>query len=192
MNRNLYRYPGAALLAAACLWSCAQSPKPAEHGSAPEVSAAAAAEEVPAVLSPAATAPAENRLKDPVFRNLPAEARSYLERLSRAFSARDEAFLLDQGEPQFEAENRTRFDKETYLALLYRIGAYAADSPRMSQEPSRLVLAGVSRIEYLAWEEKGPLLEIKARLIGADGKATPCLIMLVWKLREPKIEGLFL
>lgn len=169
------------LAASLVLWSCAQSPRAADSA-------------VPA-LPPAAAAPAappvEDRLNSPAFRTLPAEARSYLERLSRAFSARDEAFLLAQGEAQFEAEVRPRYDKEAYLALLYRTGSYAAESPRASAEVPRLVPSGLSHIQYLSWEENGPLLEIAARLVGKNGASTPCLIMLAWRLREPKIQGLF-
>jgi hypothetical protein len=123
---------------------------------------------------------------------LPLEAREYLERLARAFSERDAAFLLAQGEGQFEREVRPRHDDATYLALLYRIGVFATDSPRTDMEAPRLVPATVSHIQYLSWEESGPLLEIKARLVGTSGELTPCLIMLVWRLREPRIEGLFL
>jgi hypothetical protein len=133
-----------------------------------------------------------NGLNAQAFKTLPAEARAYLERLARAFGSQDEAFLLAQGEEQFEAEMRPRYDKEAYLALLYRIGVYAEDSPRAGVMLPLLNPSKVKRIDYLSWEDSGPLLEIKARLIGADGKTTPCLIMLVWRLREPKIEGLFL
>jgi hypothetical protein len=177
-------YLCAAVFTAAVLLSCAQTPA-TRSGPPPEAARSAGA--------PAAAVPQEgNRLGAPDFKNLPAEARAYLERLAEAFSAQDEAFLLAQGEPQFEAENRPRHDKENYLALLYRIGVYATDSPRVSEAPPQLVPSAISHVQYLSWEEKGPLLEIKARLAGKDGTTIPSLIMLVWRLREPKIEGLFL
>ena len=68
------------VVASLSLWSCAQSPKAADSV-------------VPAVPHTAAAPPIENRLNSPAFRTLPAEARDYLERLSHAFSAQDEAFL---------------------------------------------------------------------------------------------------
>jgi hypothetical protein len=170
----------AVLVCCAAALSCRSDPEtaPAESG--------------PAVVVVAPESPRENRPDDAAFSSLPPEARQYLERLARAFAAGEEAFLLAQGEPQFEAEMRPRYDKETYLALLYRAGPYAENFPRQDGPPSRLIVSAISQIQYLAWEENGPLLEITARLIGADGAITPCRIMLVWRLREPKIEGLFL
>jgi hypothetical protein len=172
----------AALCATALLAACVHTSGTAE--SVPPARVAAG--------SPAAIPPAENLLDSPAFKTLPPEALSYLERLARAFSSQDEAFLLAQGESQFEAENRSRYDAASYLALLYRTGAYAAESPRLDGPPPRLETAGVSHIQYLSWVANGPLLEIPARLVGKDGAVTPCRIMLVWRLREPKIEGLFL
>jgi hypothetical protein len=172
------RRPWLIIAAAIFLVACAASPRETESPP-PE----------------AGVLPAPVPAKDPfgpAFKNLPPEARDYLERLAEAFSAGDEAFLLAQGEPQFEAELKPNQDKESYLALLYRTGIYALESPRLDAGQPRLVLAGISRIEYLAWKESGPLLEIQARLVGRNGKNTPCRIMLVWRLREPKIEGLFL
>ncbi|MDR0582855.1 MAG: hypothetical protein LBG57_00680 [Treponema sp.] len=157
-------------LLAALVLSCAQSPKAAEDAVLP-VSFAPA--KVPAIGE---TAPPENRLNGPAFKDLPEEAWGYLERLSQAFISQDEAFLPVQGEPQFEATTRPYHDKETYLALLYRTGVYATESPRLSEEPSRLFPAEVSRIQYLSRKENGPLLEIKAQLPGRDGKITPCVI----------------
>jgi hypothetical protein len=182
----MYRHI-AALVFAGLLASCAQSPRTVPDGGVPTEGAGL---DSAAVRAPAQVP--ENRLNEPAFSKLPAEAREYLERLARAFRSQEESFLLSQGEPLFEAENRPRYDDETYLALLYRTGVYAADSPRMSKDIPRLAPANVSHIQYLSWEENGPLLEIKAQLVGKDGTITPCLIMLVWRLREPKIEGLFL
>ena len=169
------------VLAAAVLGGCALLPR-GEETPEENKSAGAAAQGVPG----------ESGLQAETFGKLPAEARAYLERLAKAFAAGDEAFLLAQGEPQFESEVRPRHDAESYLALLYRLGAYAAETPRFEGQRPRLNPGSVRRIQYLSWEEKGPLLEIQARLIGKDGAANPCLIMLVWRLREPKIEGLFL
>jgi hypothetical protein len=122
--------------------------------------------------------------------SLPEEARSYLESLSRAFRNRDRDFLLAQGETQFEREVRPFYDEESYLALLYRIGPYSRDGLRENAVP-RLSPEEISRIEYGDWEEGGPHLAIRGRLIRRGGDPLPCLIMLIWKLREPKILGRF-
>ncbi|GHV95183.1 hypothetical protein AGMMS50293_15030 [Spirochaetia bacterium] len=180
-NTHLSITAAPVFLMAALILSCAGTPQTAES-EIPVVQAAKAPPEIPH----------DNGLNSQAFKNIPPEARIYLERLSRAFSAQDEAFLLAQGEPHFEAEVRPRRARESYLALLYRTGTYATDTPRPGVTPPHLNPAAVSHIQYLSWEENGPLLEIKAQLMGKDGKITPCLIMLVWRLREPKIEGLFL
>ncbi|MDR1252140.1 MAG: hypothetical protein LBK62_08220 [Treponema sp.] len=185
MLAAIFFITAAALLMAALMLSCAQSPRAVE-------SAVPAASISPAEPPAATATPPENMLNGPAFKNIPGEAKDYLERLSRAFLFQDESFLLAQGESQFEAEIRPRYDKEIYLALLYRIGVYAADSPRVGGQPLRLTPAAIRHIQYLSWKENGPLLEIKARLIDKNGTTTPCLIMLIWRLREPKIEGLFL
>ncbi|MDR2480560.1 MAG: hypothetical protein LBD48_14780 [Treponema sp.] len=171
------------------LWSCAQSPRAADSGAsvAAPAGSSAGASSVPRARAGAA------RLDDPVFSDLPTEARNYLERLARAFASRDTAFLLAQGEAQFEADVRPHYDNESYLALLYRTGAYAAETPRSAQDgKQKLEINRISGIQYLSWKANGPLLEIKARLTGPGGTDIPCLLMLVWRLQEPKIEGLFL
>ncbi|HCC36585.1 MAG TPA: hypothetical protein DEQ14_02655, partial [Treponema sp.] len=68
------------------------------------------------------------------------------------------------------------YDDVSYFALLYRTGTYAADSPRLTAEAetSRFAPDTINGIQYLEWEETGPLLEIKARLLSADGDSFPC------------------
>jgi hypothetical protein len=183
MNKVVYHCVCAALsFAAALAVSCAASPGAAENGP-PDENAAAGI--------PNAAALPENGLDSRAFKTIPAEAREYLERLARAFRTRDRQFLLDQGEKQFETEMRPGRDEESYLALLYRAGAYAVESPRLDSGLPRLNPAAINGIEYLSWEENGPLLEIMARLLTTDGANTPCRLMLAWRLPEPKIEGLF-
>ncbi|GHV67676.1 hypothetical protein AGMMS49928_05230 [Spirochaetia bacterium] len=132
-----------------------------------------------------------DRLEDPAFAGLPPEARAYLKTLSRAFRTQNRPFLLAQGEGQFEQEVRPRYDEETYLALLYRTGPLSkVDADTFGLLP-RLSPQNILRIEYSGWEEQGPLLEIQGRLIPAAGAPLPCRIMLVWRLREPKILGIF-
>jgi hypothetical protein len=170
---------GAALLVP----SCAAGPKSAETGEAPGAAPAGAA------LS---AAPAKGGPLDSAsFQGMPPEARAYLELLARAFIDQDENFLLAQGEAQFEAEVKPGCDSETYLALLYHAGAYAAESPRAGIPLPRLKPADIHHIEYTHWKENGPMLEIQGRLITRAGNSVPCKIMLVWRLREPKILGRF-
>ncbi|MDR2101500.1 MAG: hypothetical protein LBP43_02910 [Treponema sp.] len=135
--------------------------------------------------------PEKSPLREAPPENLPPEARSYLETLARAFRSGDRDFLLSQGEASFEAEVRPFYDEASYLALLYRIGPYGEDNSQADQNIPRLFPDEIDHIEYVDWEERGPLLEIRGRLIHRGGSPLPCLIMLVWKLPEPKIQGLF-
>jgi hypothetical protein len=132
-----------------------------------------------------------DRLEEPVFRGLPTEVHSYLETLAAAFRSQDRTFLLAQGEPQFERETRPQYHEETYLALLYRTGPLSREEPEADNTLPRLDPEKSRRIEYLDWEEEGPLLEIRGRLIPASGPPIPCRIMLIWRLREPKVLGFF-
>jgi hypothetical protein len=124
---------------------------------------------------------------------LPVEAGEYLRTLSLAFSTADRDFLLAQGESQFEADNRGRYDEESYLALLYRVGPLSADraSVPVGMENPRLDPAQIRRIEFAGWEEQGPALIIGARLITRTNEAIPCQLTLLWRLREPKILGVY-
>jgi hypothetical protein len=133
---------------------------------------------------------ADDRLNTRTFDGLPPEARAYLKDLSRAFRNRDAEFLLSQGEHQFEAEVRPFYDDESYLALLYRTGAWGADAPWTETEFPRLSPGEIRHVEYLGWEERGPVLEIRGRLVTRAG-IIPCTIMLVWRLAEPKIQGFY-
>ncbi|MDR2479306.1 MAG: hypothetical protein LBD48_08335 [Treponema sp.] len=182
MSKNAAILFTGGVAAAVIFFSCAGGPRTGRSETPPETAA------------PLDTQlPKAGGLDKAAFRGIPPEAKAYLERLERAFGSGDRAFLLAQGEAQFEAEMRPGRDDEMYLALLYRSGEYAADRPRVTGgKPVRLDPGHVSGIEYLSWEAAGPLLAIQARLTGKDGAATPCLLMLVWRLREPKIEGLFL
>jgi hypothetical protein len=165
-------------------WSCTSTAgKPA--GGKPETAAA----ENP--RSEARPGRVEDNLGKSVFKGLPQEARVYLETLSKAFREKDLDYLISQGELNYENETRLRYDEETYLAMLYRIGPYTEDSPFRDMKLPRLEYKEVIGIEYLKWDEKGPMIEIQARLISQKNEATLCEIMLVWKLPEPKILGTY-
>jgi hypothetical protein len=139
-------------------------------------------------ISPAVSTASDN-LNTGLFSGLPPEAQKYLRSISQAFRVSDTEFLLAQGERQFEAEVKKFYDDETYFALLYRIGAYAAESSWEKAEKPHLNFREISRIEYTDWKEDGPMLEIKGQLITVSGEAVPCKLILAWRLTEPKILG---
>jgi hypothetical protein len=133
----------------------------------------------------------DSGLGSPAFQNLPPEAAEYLALLAAAFAGKDRDFLVSQGETSYETDNRSRYDDETYLAMLYRTGPYTEDSPFGEITLPRLEYAEISGIRYTAWEEVGPLIKVNAQLIPRKGEAVPCEIMLVWRLTEPKILGVY-
>jgi hypothetical protein len=153
------------------------------------VSACAGGPGVPG--SPPSAAGDKDRLDTRDFAGLPPEAKAYLQILSRAFRNQDKNFLLSQGESQFEAEVKPHYDDGSYLALLYRSGQYAAESPRTGTQSPRLNPADIHHIEYTRWEENGPMLEIEGSFLTMTGGVIPCKIILIWRLKEPKILGRF-
>jgi hypothetical protein len=167
------------------LWSCASAAgKPTEGKT--ETAAAS-----PGAKTRVRPGRVEDNLGKPIFKGLPQEVREYLETLSKAFKEKDLDYLISQGEISYENETRLRYDEETYLAMLYRIGPYTEDSPFRDMKLPRLEYKEIAGIEYTAWDEKGPLIEIQARLVRQKGEALPCEIMLVWKLPEPKVLGVY-
>ena len=177
------------LLLASCVSSTSSEKEalPTETSSTP-----AAKEAVKTTASGAQPAPADG-LNAPSFRGLPAEARDYLKTLAKAFREKDKAFLVSQGEMQYENELRLTLEEECYLALLYRIGPYSEvshwGSPARGSDLPRLDSSKVRGIEYTAWEEQGPMLEIKGRLYMQNSSSIPCRLVLIWRLPEPKILG---
>ena len=174
------------ILALACLFASCVSQQTHEKETVP---AAAPAAEIKKTPSPTERLPSGNELDSPQFRNLPPEAKDYLETLAEAFQKKDKEFLVSQGESQYEKELRSRLDEETYLALLYRIGPYSEDSPWKPPTPQRLNASLIRAIEYTEWGENGPMLDIYGRLYLSNGDSLPCRIVLVWRLPEPKILG---
>ena len=179
-------FKGSAVLVLAFLLAGCASRLPLEEEKVPAAAPSQKTEKAPA---PAVRVPPGNGLGAPRFRNIPPEARDYLETLAEAFRKKDREFLASQGEGQYEKELRSRLDEEIYLALLYRIGPYSEDSPWQSQSPPRLDTSTVQGIEYSDWKENGPMLEISGRLYLSGGGVLPCRIVLVWRLPEPKILG---
>jgi hypothetical protein len=163
----------AALLFAGC---AALGPGQKDSGPSENTASAAAASQAPD--SPLATVSPTGRLDDPAFKGLAPEALDYLGALAQAFAGQDTAFLIAQGEVQYEAQLRHLYDEGAYLAMLYRTGP-------------DLIPQEIQGIEYISWEEQGPMLEIHGRLISIKGKASPCVIMFNPRLREPRILGLY-
>jgi hypothetical protein len=147
-------------------------------------------EKSPVLPAAGGSGPVPNGLEKEVFRKLGPETRSRLEALSRAFAGQDREYLLSQGEESYEAAVKPYYDEESYLAMLYRVGAYALDRPWDSGRRPLLEPEEIRGIEYLDWEEQGPMLVIRGRLI-AKTETLPCKIVLAWRLRTPKILGLY-
>lgn len=131
----------------------------------------------------------DNRLEDPVFAKLPRELKQYLAELSVAFEKRDAAFLLAQGDAMFEKQVKPEYDDDEYLAMMYRIDNYAADKPLAPDTVPKLDVSRISHIEYSGWTYGDPAMEIRGRIYYTDKTYSPCIIMLFWKLDEPKITG---
>jgi hypothetical protein len=132
----------------------------------------------------------DNGLNREAFRKFLPETLDYLEALSRAFASQDREYLLSQGEENYEAAVKPYYDEGSYLAMLYRAGTYAVDSPWDSGRPPRLEPGEILGIEYLDWEEQGPMLAIRGRL-RTKTETLPCKIVLAWRLRTPKILGVY-
>jgi hypothetical protein len=180
MKRTLLLLPLVLLL-----WGCA---------STADIPTEAEPETAPVAISPRLAArpvKIEDNLEKSIFKGLPQEAREYLETLSKAFREKDLDYLISQGEIHYENENRFRYDEGTYLGMLYRIGPYTEDSPFREMKLPRLEYKEIIGIEYTAWDETGPMIEVQAKLISQNGEPIPCELMLVWKLPEPKVLGVY-
>jgi hypothetical protein len=124
-----------------------------------------------------------------LFSGLPADIRDYLLNLSAAFAAHNTAYLLDQGESEYERIVKGGVDDDEYLALLYRAGAYAEDAEWLS--PFALDVSKISFIDYTAWRERGPVLEVDGIMYMDNGPPFLFSIMLLWRLGNPKILGIY-
>ncbi|GEM_PF-1305165 len=193
MNRRsaLAARLGLAALSGLVVASCAllpPAPKPAAEIGDEGISRVA--RPVAPAPAPAVSIPKESGLSAETFVDLPPEGKAYLLRLAEAFKRQDSAYLLAQGEPGFAARQRPMHDQAEYLALLYRTGPYAAENPGDPYPPPRLEPTRIRSIEYSGWEEQGPVLEIRGRiLLTSSATPLPCRIMLLWRLKEQKILG---
>ena len=133
--------------------------------------------------------PVDSGLSQAAFKNLPPEARDYLERLSAAFGEGDLQFIAAQGERDYAARVMPQRDTQEYLALLYRVGPYAAETPADPNPLPRFDAGQVRGLRYTGWDERGPLLEVRGLFQLREGKSLPCRIMLLWRLENPKILG---
>jgi hypothetical protein len=170
----------AGVLVALAAVSCISRPSP-PSGYKPEPETPSVAENPPYSVQPP--------------RSLPPEARTYLAAVAEAFSSGDRAFLIAQGENQFEEQIRPAYDEEIYLALLYRIGSLSVDNPSALSGAGnafpRLSPPRIRRIEFAGWEEVGPVFIVTARLITKTNETIPCTLVVLWRLREPKILGVY-
>ncbi|HCM27369.1 MAG: hypothetical protein A2Z99_13670 [Treponema sp. GWB1_62_6] len=128
-------------------------------------------------------------LDDPVFSSLDPEAKAYLVRLARAFSERDAAFLLSQGERDYAGRVRPMADDEWYFALLYRLGSYSSDSEATDDKPLRVSAESIASLRFTGMERRGPVAELRGVVALTDGTKLPCRIFLLWRLMPPRILG---
>lgn len=185
-----------------CLFGACVSRPPEEEKAAPpfiaetveETPTAPAARTEPKPVPPPPEKPPQrlprkDGLDSPLFGDIPLEAKDYLRTLAEAFRAKDGEFLIAQGEPQYEKEQRFRHEEDVYLAMLYRVGPYSTDTHWNSPDIPRMDYSQIEAIEYLGWEEKGPMLQIAGLLYYEDSSTLPCGVTLLWRLLEPKILG---
>jgi hypothetical protein len=129
------------------------------------------------------------REDDAFFKGLPAGVRAYLLKLSAAFATHDAAFLLAQGEGEYEKTVRNRVEEEEYLAMLYRAGGYADDA--VWEAPYELNLGNVTYIDYTAWREQGPALGVDGNIYLDKGRPILFSMKVLWRLNEPKLLGVY-
>jgi hypothetical protein len=128
------------------------------------------------------------------FARLPPEIRIYLGDLEIAFKNHDLAFLESQGETHYAQDLFSKYNREQYLAMLYRAGPYAHDST-WEIPPYKLDVKNIRRVKWTEFAEKGPVLEVDGVFLLAAQEngdtEIPCRLMLLWRLKEPKIIGTY-
>ncbi len=183
--KSPFRRHSCAILAAAALSlvACMTAPVPETVTTVP-------AREKPAERPQAEPPPPPGaELDEPVFSSLDPETKNYLVRLERAFIERDAAFLLSQGERDYEGRVRPGTDDEWYLALLYRLGPYASDSEAMDDRPLRVGVGSIAYLRFTGMDRLGPVAGLRGVVALADGTKLPCNVYLLWRLQPPRILG---
>ncbi|WP_304225093.1 hypothetical protein [Gracilinema caldarium] len=128
-------------------------------------------------------------LKDPAFKKLKPEVLVYLEKLGDAFSARDKDYILAQAEPYYRQTYSKLYETGEYLAMLYRIGPYSTESGYGETKRPILNLNDILGITYTGWDELGPVIEVRAKILFKNGKSEPCRLILIWRAGDIKIKG---
>lgn len=128
-------------------------------------------------------------LKDPAFKQLKPEVLIYLEKLADAFSARDKDYILAQAEPYYHQTYSKLYETSEYLAMLYRIGPYSTESGYGETRKPVLNINDMLGITYTGWDELGPVIEVRGKIIFKSGKTETCRLILIWRAGDIKIKG---
>lgn len=160
--------------------TCANGPQ--------RIDAARGSEPSPA-RPPAQEARPGNELSSPAFTALPAGLKPFLIALAERAALSDGAYLLAAAEPNYERRVRPLVDNDAYFALLFRLGAYSSESPAGGEALPRVDPATVRSIRYTGWNDRGPVIEIRAMLRLSDGRVMPSSLLVLWKTLPPRIVG---
>jgi hypothetical protein len=170
--------------------SCGTLSNSYEEGTPKPTTAPTVLQKKPSPEAPLASIERESGLDQGIFSNLSTDTRDYLVSLARAFKEEDRNYLIHQGEEQYAHRIQGRYSEEEYLALLFRVGPYSKESPFGPETTVRLDVHTVMGLRFTGWEDRGPVLEFRGTLKKKDGTELPCRILVLWKLREPKILGM--
>ena len=73
--------------------------------------------------------------------------------------------------------------------MLYRIGTSSTESGLGDHTKPVLNLNEVLGITYTGWDEIGPVLEVRGKILLTNGKSEHARLILLWRLGEIKIKG---
>jgi hypothetical protein len=189
-----YRY-GLPLILAAALSACATLAPPSPDNAATSPAAEAAAPQASIAAKPAAAVPAAKPAASAkaAVPTLPAgldlSVRRYLENLVAAVRRGDGAYLAAQAEPNYAQRLASAWDRPSYLALLYRVGPYAADAPDAPDKPPRIDPLDLVDLKLDGFESYGPVIELSGRFVLRSGREIPCRITLLYRLDPPRVIG---
>jgi len=131
----------------------------------------------------------DSGLNDPAFKKLSPEVLQYLQTLSDAFYTHDLPFLFNQAEAFYKKTYEGLYSSDEYLAMLYRIGPYSTESGLGDNKKPVLNLNEVLGITYTGWDEIGPVLEVRGKILLTNGKSEHSRLILLWRLGDIKIKG---